>query len=538
MKTQILTPNSDNIALVANKILNSDIVAIPTETVYGLACNAFDEVAIKKVFIAKGRPADNPLIVHVCDEEMLKEVVSEFSVTAQKLAKAFWPGPLTMVLPKSEKISDSITCSLDAVGVRMPSNPIALELIKTCGLAIAAPSANVSGKPSPTSARHVFADFDGKIEFILDGGDCEVGIESTVIKVLEDTVEILRPGKISINDLLTVVKNVKLDDGVFTKLTDNRDVSSPGMKYTHYSPNANVIMVEGSISDFCEYVSKNADDKPGVLVFEKEQSLFNIPCFTYGNEFNSNEQAAKLFAALREIDKHNLKTVFARVPLKEGVGLAVYNRLLRACGFEIIKLKKAVIIGLTGQTGGGKTTLCAEFEKKGAAIINCDLISRDVIKLDEVINKLVDYFGEGIKSDSAEIDRKALAKLVFTNEENMIFLNSVMYPQITKLINKRIDALKLQGYNFIVLDAPTLFESKANKLCDVIISVISDVDLRLKRIKLRDNMSNEAALERINAQNENEFYVSKSDFVVENNGDLMTFLGEANKAIDEIMSKY
>ncbi len=534
MKTQILKPTEENILLAKEKILNSQVVAIPTETVYGLAANAFDDAAVKNIFTIKGRPMDNPLIVHICDENMLNEIVKDFSPTAKKLAEVFWPGPLTMVLPKSDKVSDSITCGLSTVAVRMPSDLAALKLIRTCAVPIAAPSANLSGKPSPTSASHVMADLNGKIEIILDGGECEVGLESTVVNVLEDEVEILRPGKIAIDDFLKVVSKVKLDDGVFSKQSEDKKVKSPGMKYTHYSPEANVIMVKATLSEFCKYVSKNADEKTGVLVFENEKSLFNIPCFTYGNEFSPDEQATRLFSALREIDENSLGTIFARVPKKDGVGLAVYNRLLRACGFEIITLNDVVVVGLTGQTGSGKTTLCTEFEKKGAAVINCDLVAREVITLPDVIEKLVDNFGEEIL-DGEQINRKALAKLVFTNEENMIFLNHLMYPPIVKHINKRIKSLKAQGYKYIVLDAPTLFESGANMLCDVIVSVVSDEALRLDRIMIRDNMTKEAALERIKAQKTSDFYTSRADYVIENDKGIDKFLEQTAVVVDKII---
>lgn len=516
--TRILKATKENFELAKQEILQGDVVAIPTETVYGLAANAYDEAAIQKIFEAKGRPQDNPLIVHIADLQMLHDVVSEVPETALKLAKAFWGGPLTMILPKNDRIPDAVTAGLDTVGVRMPSHPAAREFIRTCGVPLAAPSANVSGKPSPTTAEHVYYDLHGKINTIIDGGTCEVGVESTVVKVGEDSVEILRPGKISINDFLKVVSTVTIDDGVFTKLDDDRPVASPGMKYQHYSPNANVIMVEGSLSDFCRYVSKSANEKTAVLVFDGEESLFDIPCVTYGRRNDSVMQANRLFDALREIDRReDIQTVFARVPKQEGVGLAVYNRLLRACGFEIVSMEKAVIVGLTGHTGAGKTTVGELFRKDSDfGIVDCDIVSRTVITQPDVKARLVEYFGEEMLLKDGQIDRKALGKRIFANEEDRIFLNSVMFPPITVQINKEVQQLRQKGYHLIVLDAPTLFESGANIICDTIVSVLAPAEIRQERIMSRDNMTAQDALNRMNAQKDDEFYRSRSEFVIEN----------------------
>ncbi len=528
--TKILTPEKKNIEYAKDLILSGEVVGIPTETVYGLAANAFDVDAIEKIFKAKGRPQDNPLIVHICDMDMLKDITSKVSETALALGKKFWGGPLTMVLPKSDKIPRCVTAGLDTVAVRMPSHPVAIELIKACKVPIAAPSANLSGKPSPTTAKHVYNDLKGKIDCIIDGGECEVGVESTVIAVYNDSVEILRPGKITVDDLLEVVTSVKIDDGVFTKMTTDAVVSSPGMKYKHYSPNAKVVMVEGSISDFCDYVLKNADEKTGVLVFDGEESLFDKECITYGKENDSSNQASRIFDALREIDKRNLDVVYARAPKKSGVGMAVYNRLLRACGFEVKKLtKKPLIVGLTGQTGAGKSTLCDVLRQCGAAIIDCDIISREVIAQKEVLDKLKTYFGEEILNDNKTLNRKKLAERVFSEEENLIYLNSVMYPKILNKINRQIDDLTDSGYNIIILDAPTLFESGADTLCDKTISVISPVNLRAERIIKRDNLTEAEATRRINAQNDDEYYSSRSDYVIVNDKDQNNLISEAQK---------
>lgn len=531
-ETKILAPNEEAMQLAKAEILNGEVVGMPTETVYGLGANAFDPSAIRKIFEAKGRPQDNPLIVHISDWEQIHTVASEVSETAKKLADAFWPGPLTMILPKAERIPDEVSAGLSTVGVRMPSHPVARTFIRTCGVPIAAPSANVSGKPSPTKASHVYHDLQGKIGLILDGGECEVGLESTVIAVGDNQVNILRPGKITLDDLLGVVDTVRIDDGVFTKLGDDQQVSSPGMKYKHYAPNANVVMVEGKITDFCAYVTAHADEKTGVLVFEGEESLFSIPCITYGRKDDSAGQAARLFDALREFDQSDLTTVFARVPSKDGVGMAVYNRLLRACGFEVVQLRPVTVVGLTGQTGSGKSTVCDTFRAHGVSVIDCDEVSREAIQMPAVQERLGEYFGSSIFHLDGTLNRKQLAMLAFADEESHTYLNNLMYPRISALLRREMESLKRDGSTVIVLDAPTLFESGADSLCDTVVSVIAPEEVRRARILARDHLTEEQADNRIHAQYSDDFYCSRSRYVIENNGSLEQLQQKAVEIID------
>lgn len=537
--TKLLAMNQENLELAKQDIQNGGVVAIPTETVYGLAANAFDPEAVARIFEVKGRPQDNPLIVHISDMEMLKDVTSSLPATAVRLAEAFWSGPLTMILPKSEKIPDVVSAGLDTVGVRMPSHPVAKELIRACGVPLAAPSANASGKPSPTSAEHVFYDLKGRINYILDGGECEVGIESTVVRVYEDKVEILRPGKITVDDLLKVVPAVTIDDGVFTQMDEDEAAASPGMKYKHYSPNANVIMVEGSLVDFCRYVSKHADEHTGVLVFEGEESLFSIPCITCGKKSDSGSQANRLFDALREIDQNkNLTTVFARVPKQDGVGLAVYNRLLRACGFEVVNMDQAVMVGLTGPSGSGKTIISEAFRnEEDFGVIDCDIIAADVRKMPQVIERVRSYFGAEVLNEDGSINRKALGKKVFADEESRIFLNSVMYPFINIEIRKTAEQLRRKKYRFIILDAPTLFESGADMICDTIVSVIAPPALRKQRIMARDHMTEQEAQNRMNSQHDEAFYSSRSEYVIVNDGSLDEAKQQVSRIIKSIKEK-
>jgi L-threonylcarbamoyladenylate synthase len=314
-------------------------VGIPTETVYGLAADARNPEAVRQIFAAKGRPADNPLIVHIAGMEQLEEIAQEVPPLAKRLAEAFWPGPLTMILPKRDSIPMVTSGGLDTVGIRMPSHPVAQALIRLSGVPIAAPSANRSGYPSPTTAVHVLRDMQGKIAAVVDGGACCVGVESTVI-ALEDskTVRILRPGFVTKEMLETVAEKVLLDPAILHALQEGQTVRSPGMKYRHYSPKAGVVLVEGTWEAFVRFLSET-EPQSGVyaLVFaEDDASALSVPCLSYGND--GAEQAQQIFSKLREFDDIGATKVYVRAPKPEGVGLAVYNRLIRAAGFEVIQV--------------------------------------------------------------------------------------------------------------------------------------------------------------------------------------------------------
>lgn len=339
--TQVLIPTNDNIAYAAKLLSEGEIIGIPTETVYGLAANAFDEKAIEKIFLAKGRPQDNPLIVHINSLLMLKDLVKEVTPTATALLSKFWPGPLTVIFEKSDKIPLSVTAGLSTVAIRFPSNKVAQKLIAECGFPLAAPSANISGSPSPTSANHVYIDLDGKIPAILDGGVCEVGVESTVVMLKNDAVVLLRPGYITVEMLKEVIENVEIANGVLNELDENEKVLSPGMKHQHYSPKANVCILDGDFEQFKKYVenaSEKGDIKIGAMVFDGEEKYLNVPCVTFGDAGDNIIQARLLFSSLRALDELDVDRIFARMPNQEGVGLAIYNRLIRAAGFEVIAL--------------------------------------------------------------------------------------------------------------------------------------------------------------------------------------------------------
>lgn len=339
MKTELAKSNDEVIKKAAKLIKAGEVVGVPTETVYGLAGDARNSIAIKKIFEAKGRPGDNPLIVHISNFDMLKSVVKSVSDDAMKLAKVFWPGPLTIILPKSDSICAETCAGLDSVGVRMPANEIARKIIEISGVPFAAPSANISGKPSPTTAKDVFDDMDGKIPLIIDGGECKAGVESTVVSMLSETPIILRPGVITAEDMEKVLdKPVKIAAAITNDIKTNEKVLSPGMKYKHYSPKADITILKGFVDGVAEYVSEHKQDGTFVLCFDGEEGLFDVPAVTYGKIDDAESQAHKLFSALRELDRLGAKQVYARCPETSGVSLAVYNRLIRAAGFKVIEI--------------------------------------------------------------------------------------------------------------------------------------------------------------------------------------------------------
>ncbi len=321
----------------ASEILkNGGIVAIPTETVYGLAASAFDDNAIKSVFTAKGRPQDNPLIVHISSLSMLSRVAVDVPETAYILADKFWPGPLTLILPKNEKIAKSVSAGLSTVAVRFPSEKIATDIISKADLPLAAPSANLSGRPSPTTANHVIADLNGKIDGIVIGNDCEVGVESTVVSLVTNPPRLLRPGAVTFEQLLTVIPDLSVDKAVLSEPEKDEKVASPGMKYKHYAPKTETYLVEGDNFAFAEFVNKK---KNAVSVcFEEDAELITGKKIIYGKMTDTKTLAKNVFSVLRTVDTLGVDTVFVHAPEKSGVGLAVYNRLIRAAAFRVIKL--------------------------------------------------------------------------------------------------------------------------------------------------------------------------------------------------------
>lgn len=338
-KTVLRPADEAGIDQAAQLLRRGEIFALPTETVYGIAADARQGAAVRKIFEAKGRPQDNPLIVHVAGPEMLPGLVAEVPERAQLLISAFCPGPLTIIMPRGPEVADECCAGLDTVGIRMPSHPVAREVIRRSGCAFAAPSANLSGRPSPTNAQDVLADMDGRLPLILDGGECAVGVESTVVSVVGPKPTLFRPGHITLEDLERALgEEVEVSAAILEKLPEGAVVRSPGMKYKHYAPKADITILDGSFEQFRAYVQAHADQNPSCLCFTGEASQLGVPCVEYGCEGDGADQAKHLFRSLRALDEQGDGVVYARCPGRDGLSMAVYNRLVRAAAFRVVQL--------------------------------------------------------------------------------------------------------------------------------------------------------------------------------------------------------
>lgn len=508
----------NDIKTAAEILLGGGIVAIPTETVYGLAADAFNDEAVRNIFVAKGRPQDNPLIVHISSFEQIYSLAREVPDSAKKLADKFWPGPLTVILPKKDTVPDVTSGGLDTVAIRMPSHPVANRIIElSCPLA--APSANISGFPSPTSFEHVEADMMGRADAICDGGDCAVGVESTVITLATEAPVLLRPGGVTLEQLREVLGEVRVADAVLNPMKKDEKAESPGMKYKHYSPKAELTVVRGNIKEFVSFASSS--DFDSILCFEGEEELFEDKItVTFGSVNDPLSQAQRLFDALRELDEKGAKRVIVRSPSKNGVGLAVCNRLYRAAAFRFIDAFKRPVVGLTGPTGAGKGYVAEYMKTLGCYVCDTDKVAREItVKGSPFLSVLKENFGDDIVDENGELKRKLLAGRAFCDKEHQLLLNSLMHPEIIRIARERcIEALE-NGANAAVIDAPLLFECGADKICDTVISVIAPKDIRTKRIMERDNITLEMAQNRMSVQHEDSFYTEKSEFVVRSYSD-------------------
>ncbi len=351
MKTEIIKVDIDNIDILkikyaAQVLRDGGLVAFPTETVYGLGADALNEGAVKKIFEAKGRPSDNPLIVHVADKNSVVNLVAQIPEKALHLMDKFWPGPLTLVMEKLSIIPEIITAGLDTVAVRVPANPIALALIREAGIPVAAPSANVSGKPSPTDPKHVINDLNGKVDVIIDGGFSDIGVESTVVDMVLEPPMLLRPGGVTVEQLTSVLGRIQIDTAIAGKSLDDRVIPrSPGMKYKHYAPKADVIIVEGEQEKIVLRINEMARDyeekgiKVGILATDQTTHMYpEFLTVSLGSRLDPGTIAANLFKALRAFDKTDVKVILAEAVDVSGIGLAVMNRMKKAAGYNIIEV--------------------------------------------------------------------------------------------------------------------------------------------------------------------------------------------------------
>ena len=337
MKTRLLTGH--DIPAAAAILRDGGLLGIPTETVYGLGADGLNAEAVRHIFEAKGRPQDNPLILHIPDASWLARYCHDVPASAYALAERFWPGPLTMILPRREIVPDAVTCGLDTVGVRCPNHPVTLEIIRAAAVPVAAPSGNRSGRPSPTCARHMLEDMEGRIDAIVDGGPCGVGVESTIIDLTVTPPRLLRPGGLPLEELREVLGEIAVDKAVLSPLAAGEKPRAPGMKYRHYAPKAPVTVVTGPGEGTARYIRERAGEHTGVICFDEFAEAFpNCVVEPIGSYADKAEQARRVFEALRAFDGTAVTAIYAQCPGDAGLGLAVANRLKKAAGFQIVDI--------------------------------------------------------------------------------------------------------------------------------------------------------------------------------------------------------
>lgn len=537
IETAFLQPNTEGIDRAARLLREGRLVAIPTETVYGLAVNALDETAVASVFEAKGRPMDNPLIVHIGDMADWAPLVTHIPDNAQKLADAYWPGPLTIILPAAPHIPKETTGGLSTVAVRFPSHPVAQAVILHAGCPLAAPSANRSGSPSPTNAARVAEDMNGRIAAILDGGDCAFGVESTVVDLCHTPPRLLRPGGITPEMLEDVVGHIEIDPAVTHALEQGTVAASPGMKYKHYAPRAEVHIVKGSPKAYSDYVNTHAADGVFALCFEEDVSSLSVPYITYGKRADSLSQAQTLFDSLRRLDEQGAKIVYATCPDLSGVGLAVYNRLLRAAAFRVIPAIH--VIGLTGPTGAGKSVVASVWKQEGIAVIDTDDLARRAVEPGtSCLRQLVAAFSEDILRPDGTLNRAVLAQYAFASPENTQLLNAITHPAILTLTNQAIEDAADRGFTAVAVDAPLLYEAGFDSICHDIVAVIAPPEQRLRRIMQRDGITEEVARRRMTAQHEDGFYCRNGVMVIRNDGDTDLLKRAAKDALTTLKTRW
>lgn len=533
----IFSTSEKDIAAAADILAHGGIVAIPTETVYGLGADALDAQAVAGIFRAKGRPADNPLIVHIADAEDLDKYAVA-TPEAYRLAEAFWPGPLTMILKKRDVIPDIVSAGLDTVAIRCPSDPTARRIIRLAGVPIAAPSANISGSPSPTAAKHVIHDFADRIDGVVDGGPCERGVESTVVSLVSDPPTLLRPGYITPEQLREYLPRLHIAQAVVRQLPDGEKALSPGLKHKHYAPAAYTTCVTGPAEHAARCINRSAYGYRDICVicFDEEKDMYpGLTVITYGGADDPAAQARGLFTALRTADAHGADRLFVRAKAYDGgVGLAVYNRLLRACGFNVIDAQKqhmTKVLGVTGPTGSGKSMLLQLAAENGCATISADEVYAYL--LPELTDDIAAEFGSDILDRNGAICRRALAKKAFSCPEATARLCQITHPAVAQAVKERLSRLQDEGTERAVIEAIALVESGLSAACDLTLTVYSEYEVRLRRIMNRDGLTREQAKERIDAQKPLDYFISHTDLALLND-DTPQFKTEAARIISRL----
>ena len=515
MNTIVFHPESDpNAVRDAAAILRcGGLLGIPTETVYGLGADALNEDAVRNIFLAKGRPQDNPLIIHVPDASWLERYCRDVPPAAYRLAERFWPGPLTMILPRRDIVPLRTTGGLETVGVRCPNHPVTLAIIEAAGVPIAAPSGNTSGRPSPTTAAHMIEDMDGRIDGIVDGGPCTVGVESTIIDLTVTPPRLLRPGGLPLESLRQVLGEVAVDKAVTGLLSAGEHPRAPGMKYRHYAPHAPVTVVTGAPERSARRIRGLLSDTAGVICFDEYAPLFpGHIIHNLGPAADKSAQARHVFDALRTFDGTDVTEIFAQCPDDGGLGLAVANRLKKAAGFHLIDADRPLIVGLTGGTGAGKTSALAALEDLGGTVLDCDAVYHQMLRTDPALREAITAAFGPVFCPDGSLDRQKLGTLVFSDHAALDRLNAIVYEYLPPELLRRA-----QGHTLVGLDAISLMESGLGRLCACTVAVLAPAEDRVRRIMARDGISEDYARLRISAQQPDVFYRERCSHILENN---------------------
>lgn len=515
MNTIVFHPESDPNAVrdAAAILRRGGLLGIPTETVYGLGADALNEDAVSRIFLAKGRPQDNPLIIHVPDASWLERYCRSVPPAAYQLAERFWPGPLTMILPRRDIVPLQTTGGLETVGVRCPNHPVTLAIIEAAGVPIAAPSGNTSGRPSPTTAPHMIVDMDGRIDGIVDGGPCTVGVESTIIDLTVTPPRLLRPGGLPLESLRQVLGEVAVDKAVTGLLAAGERPRAPGMKYRHYAPHAPVTVVTGEPERSARRIQGLLSDTAGVICFDEYAPLFpGHIIHKLGPAADKSAQARHVFDALRTFDGTDVTEIFAQCPDDGGLGLAVANRLKKAAGFHLVDADRPVLIGLTGGTGAGKSSALAALEDLGGTVLDCDAVYHQMLRTDPALREAITAAFGPVFCPDGSLDRQKLGTLVFSDHAALDRLNAIVYEYLPPELLRRA-----QGHTLVGLDAISLMESGLGRLCACTVAVLAPAEDRVRRIMARDGISEDYARLRISAQQPDAFYRERCSHILENN---------------------
>jgi len=536
METILLKANEESYLRASKLLKEGRVVAIPTETVYGLAANALDPEAVKGIFAAKDRPQDNPLIVHIATLEQMEQVTSSVPKDAYRLAEAFWPGPLTMILPKAPSIPDEVTAGLETVGVRMPSHMAAHRIIElSCPLA--APSANTSGKPSPTSAAHVYEDMKGRVPLIIDGGRCSVGVESTVVDMTGDVPRVLRPGAITEEMIEEVLGRADTDVATKKGLKEGEKPKSPGMAYRHYAPKAPVVLYEGAPDDTFRAICLECTPDDGILCFDEYKAAFREKGFkriySLGPSWDHHSHDRKLFSLLRHFDSTRAMRIHAQCPREYGGGEGSVNRMRKSAGFVCRKCTDKLIVGLTGGSGSGKSHFCriAAEGRKDILTVDTDKVYHDL--LDDAASPLT---GEILglfptAGENGRVDRKKLGALVFGDAEAMAKLNEVAHRAVAE---RTMEIISESSCPIVILDVPLLFQSGMDRMCTMTLALLAGRRHAESRIAQRDGISREAIAMRLGSQPGQQYYIRRCDLTLKNEGSADDF----EKAVLAFRDKY